>query len=171
MVNTIMGRLTETEIFDCLVTNFRLAAENASKLATSPRKGLIYDDLRKQLALVEGACRQAGAWREDSRWFPIGLLMEEAHKKAGDWIRGIKMPDGSRVKFPNRTLYELFTKLSENLRALHTMAAQLRDAKTGRLGMILPEVQPGPHRDTRPVGWNQAITKGGIILPPGAWLH
>ena len=48
---------------------------------------------------------------------------------------------------------------------------QVRDAKTGQLGIILPEAQPGPHRDTRPVGWNQAITKGGLILPPGAGLH
>ena len=166
-----MGRLTETEIFDCLVTNFRLAAEHAKLLATSPRKGPTYDLLRKELSLVEGACRQSAAWREDSRWLPIGLLMEEAHKKAGDWIRGIKMPDGSRVKYPNRILFELFTKLSENLSELHRAAIARRDARTGKLGIILPKPQPGPHRDTRPVGWNGSVTQGGLILPPGAGLH
>ena len=168
-----MGALTETEIFDCLVTNFRLAAEGADDLARRPFKGEIYDKFRRELQLIEGACRQASTWREDTRWLPIGLMIAQVHSKAGDWLRGIKMSDGTRVKIRDGELHPLFVKLAENLRALHIIATKIRDERTGKLGAILPVMIKGPHRDTRPVGWNAPmadvhphISKGGILLPP-----
>jgi len=121
-----MGMLTEAEIFDCLVENFRLAADNCEKLANVPAAGQAYNDLRHQLLLIEGAARQAGVWRGDSRWFAIGLMMNEAHNRAGDWLRG-------------HLSRKLFTKLAENLRAGLKAAEQLRDKATGRRGIILPE--------------------------------
>ena len=164
-----MGRLTETEIFDCLASNFRLAAEDADKLAHVPLKGEVYDQFRRRLQLIEGACRQASQWREDTRWLPIGLMIAEVHKRAGDWLRGMKMPDGTRVKIGDGKLHPLFEKLAENLRALQTAAEKVRDAKTGSMGMILPTVQAGPHRDTKPVGWAPPLVpkmNSGLILPP-----
>ncbi len=171
-----MGDLTEREIFDCIGANARLAAEHCEQLAKTPREGDTYDHLRTELKLIEGACRQASAWRGDTRWLPLGLAMEEAHSRAGEWLRGVKVA-GQRVRLAERHNFECFTKLAENLRGIHAAMEKLRDQKTGRVGMILPEVQPAPFRDTRPVGFTRSM--GGIILPDaprpakplgGAWV-
>jgi hypothetical protein len=159
-----MGDLTESEIFDCLTDNFRKAASLCEDLARHPRKGPIYRELRDSLKLIEGACRQASAWREDTRWLRIGLLMAEAHKRAGDWLRGIKLPNGQRVKLAEGHLHPCFVGLAENLRAGERKAEEFRTRATGRLGMILPIEQPGPHRDSRPVGYRRA---SGLIVPIG----
>lgn len=157
-----MGALTETEIFDCLATNLTLAAEHADLLAVRPLKGAIYDKLRTELGLIEGACRQASAWREDTRWLPIGRMMAEAHQKAGGWLRGYKV-GLTRIKFSEGHENKLFRMLAANLRALLAAVERLRTQATGRVGMILPDVLPGPHRDTRPVGWTPGHR--GLIVP------
>lgn len=163
-----MGALTEAEIFDCIATNAKLAAEHCDDLARRPREGDTYHKLRTELKLIEGACRQASVWRQDTRWLPIGLMMEEAHKRAGDWLRGSKV-EGVRVKLADRHYYQCFTKLAENLRGLQREMEALRTRRTGRVGMILPTPLPGPHRDTRPVGFR--ATAGGILLPSAAPAH
>src|ERR1700687_4447619 len=118
-----MGRLTETEIFDCLKTNLRLAAQSCDKLAVSPRKGPTYVKLRDELRLVEGACGQAAFWRGgDARWLKIGLFMAEAHKRAGGWLRGEKQPAGPSIKLAPAEMHPLFKKLAENLRAAYVKA-------------------------------------------------
>lgn len=158
-----MGALTETEIFDCISSNAKLAAEHCDDLARLPRKGPTYDLLRKELKLIEGACRQAAYWRQDARWLPIGLMMEEAHKRAGDWLRGVRQPNGGRRRIPEGEMHPLFVKLADNLRGLQRVMEDLRTKKTGRAGIILPQVLPAPHRDTRPVGFRRSA--GGVLLP------
>lgn len=165
-----MSELTECEIFDCLTANLKLAIEHAEHLATRPKKGAIYDSLRKELALVEGACRQAAYWRSDTRWLRMGLQMAEAHKRAGDWLRGVKMPDGHRVRIPEGVRHPLFLKLADNLRALHKRAGQFKTAKTGRIGTILPDMLAAPIRTSgRPsrviLPDGMAMSQGGIIVP------
>lgn len=162
-----MAKLTEAEIFDCLETNFRLAAEHCEDLAKLPRKGPTYKKLIEELKLCEGACRQAAVWREDSRWFPIGLLMEEAHKRAGNWLRGVPQPGGGSRPLAEGVLHPCFMKLADNLRLALKLAMQTKTQATHHRGMILPAQLPGPHRDTVPVGWTPALarTSGGIILP------
>lgn len=164
-----MGNLTEPEIFDCLATNFRLAAEDCDKLARLPRKGRAYSSLRDKLELIEGACRQAAYWRQDSRWLQIGLFMAEAHKRAGDWLRGIKV-EGSpvRVKIAPGHMHPLFTKLAEHLRAAQVRAEEFRTKATGKIGTILPEVAAAPHRDTVPTGWRKS---GSLFVPDGTAVH
>jgi len=130
--------LTEAEIFSCLVENFRLAADNCKKLANVPAAGPAYNDLRHQLLLIEGACRQAAVWRGDSRWFQIGLMMNEAHNRAGDWLRG-------------HLSRKLFTKLGENLLAGLKAAEELRDKATGKRGIILPEAFKDIRTQGRPM--------------------
>jgi len=161
-----MGALTETEIFDCLTTNFRLAAEHCEDLARLPRKGPTYRLLREELQLIEGACRQAAHWREDSRWLRIGIYMGEAHRLAGEWLRGIKQPNGARIKIAEGQRHPLFMKLAENLRAGWKRAEEFRTRATGKIGTILPRPLPAPHRDTRPSGWNRS--PGGLLIPAGA---
>lgn len=166
-----MGALTETEIFDCLSDNFRKAAEHCENLAKLPRKGSSYTALRESLKLIEGACRQAAMWREDARWLRIGLMMAEAHERAGLWLRGIKLPSGQRVKIAEGHMHPLFMKLAEHLRSFHRKADEFKTQSTGRIGTILPAVQAAPHRDTRPVHISVPAhlrqTAGGIILPAG----
>lgn len=160
-----MGALTEAEIFDQMETSFRLAIELCGALAVLPLKGEAYDKFRRQLRLIEGCCKQANTWREDTRWLLFIRLMGETHQRAGDWLRGIKQPDGTRVKIAEGELHPAFVMLAVNLRALHECAAGIRDKATGRSGMILPDEMPGPHRDTRPVGWNRS--GAGILIPSG----
>ncbi len=163
-----MGALTEREIFDCLFTNFGEAAKLCDDLAVLPAKGPSYDKLRKTLALIEGAARQAAYWRQDARWLTIAAFVAEAHKRAGNWLRGAKRPDGVKVMLRPGELHPLFKKLAENLRAGQRRAEEFRDKKTGRMGTILPRPLPGPHRDHRPVSVvlpNYHTTPSGLILP------
>lgn len=160
-----MGALTEQEIFEALTANLKLAIEHCDDLARLPHKGETYDKLRHELRLIEGCCKQASAWREDTRWLPVGRLMAEAHQKAGGWLRGYKDPlSGQRIKFAPGQQNPLFRMLADNLRGLLKAVDALRTRPTGRLGMILPDMLPGPHRDTRPVH----ISRGGVILPDSA---
>lgn len=168
-----MGALSESEIFGCLSTNFRLAAEDAEKLAVLHRKGPTYRRFRDELDLIEGACRQASVWRQDTRWLQIGLLMAAAHKNAGEWLRGIKV-EGQPMRVPLAPGHKhpLFMRLAETLRACQILAENLRDKKTGRVGMILPKPKAAPIRTQgRPsqilLPAHLCQTKSGLILPPG----
>jgi hypothetical protein len=157
-----MGHLTEREIFDCLVDNLKSAAQSCEYLARSPKKGPTYHKLRKELKLIEGAARQAGHWRRDARWLQIGLYMEECHKRAGDWIRGIQQPDGSRRPISFGQMHPLFVKLAEVLRASHKGALDLRDKATGKVGAILPKPQRVDRPVGAPIGWRKS--SGGILV-------
>ena len=159
-----MGHVTEAEIAACLVHNFRLAAQHCDDLAVLPARGPTYRKLRDELKLIEGCCRQLSAYREDTRWLPVGLMMAEAHRRAGSWLRDKSMP---RTATTNAA-HPLFTRLAENLRAGQKAAERLRDMATYRVGMILPDPLPGPHRETRPV---QVMTPGGLIVPDNVRLH
>ena len=148
-----MSDLTEVEIFDCVKTHLRAAAEHCLDLARKPLQGPSYVKLREELKLVEGACRQAGHWREDSRWFAIGLQMEEAHRRCGFWLRG---------KHPR----PLFAKLAEALVDAYNLVELLRTAKTGRRGMILPDsMTASAPRNTSFAGWETQIRPSGLIVP------
>ena len=164
-----MGALTEREIIDCMETNLGLAIQNCEDLARLPLKGPSYVKLRENLKLIEGCCRQASAWREDTRWLNVGLVMAEAHKRAGDWLRGNKTPEGVRIKLAPGEMHPLFMKLADNLRSLQLACHQLRHQRVGKLGMILPPVLPAPHRDTRPsrVILPETMAPKRLILPPG----
>lgn len=156
-----MGATTEQDIFDVLATNFREAAERCEVLAWHPQRGRIYEAFRNNLRLIEGACIQAANWREDTRWLGLSLVIGEAHKRAGNWLRGYIAEDSRKAAHP------MFLKLAEKLREGQAHAETLKTAKTGKRGLILPRPvnDNRRHRDTRPV---QVVTPGGIILPSAA---
>ena len=139
-----MSDLTEREILDCLYTNLKSATQNCRLLAELPMRGPTYNQLRKELKLIEGACRQIAHWREDSRWLQIGLLMEECHRRSGTWLR----------KFAPRPLFIL---LATNLCSLFVICNNLETKKTGIRGAILPE------ENTIPTQFRK--NSSGLILP------
>jgi hypothetical protein len=163
-----MGDLTEQEIFDCIGTNARLAAEHCDTLAKTPQEGETYEALRNNLILIEGACRQASAWRGDTRWLPLGQKMADAEKLVGEWLRGRKV-GGIRVALAPRHVFECFTMLATMLRGAAEGMKRLQHERTNRSGLILPEVLEGPHRDTRPVGFTRSM--GGVIIPEASALQ
>lgn len=170
-----MGALTEAEIFDCLFGNCELAAGHAEDLARNTRRGPIYLRFREELNLVEGACRQASAWREDARWLNVANDIAKARLLAGEWLRGVKVGSGPRRPIPEGERHPLFMKLADNLRKLAHNAAALRDRATNRRGPVLPIVHAAPgvrHRPQRvmlPAGMTK--TAGGILVPHGVSLH
>ena len=152
-----MSDLTEVDIFDCLKTNLKLAAEYCVTIANRPLAGPTYEKLREALKLVEGACRQAAHWREDSRWLQIGLKMEEAHRLSGNWLRG---------KHPRF----MFMSLAEALVHFYNFAEHMRTAKTGRVGTILPvSAMASPPRNVSQAGWTPLAS--GLVVPEGARAH
>lgn len=162
-----MGALTEIEIFDCLATNLRLAAEDAEALATATYRGEVYDRYRRELKLVEGACYQAMHWREDSRWLMLAKYMAECHERAGTWLRGWKNENGVRVKPSMGVAHPLFLKLAELLRDFQRRAERLKTMATYRVGPIYPEPLVAPHRETRPVQVpkGMVLRDSGLIVP------
>jgi hypothetical protein len=159
-----MSDLTEQEIFDRMAQSLKIAAECCDTLAVSSRKGPTYHRLREHLALIEGCCRQAAAWREDARWLPIGMLMSDCHKRAGEWLRGLKDPlSGQRTPTAKGQLNRAFVMLAENLRAILVGVDMLKTQKTATRGMILPGTPKAERQPGAPVGWR--ASKGGILLP------
>ena len=164
-----MGKLTEVEIFDCMRSNLRAAASLCEDLARSPVRGPNYSKLRDALKLIEGCCRQASAWREDTRWLNIGMVIAEAHKRAGGWLRGQKI-DGVKIKTAESVMQPLFRMLAENLRAIEKLTEQTKTGRTGRVGMILPEMLAPPIRTqgravTVQLPNGMKKTASGLILP------
>lgn len=149
-----MSDLTEAEIFSCLKDHLEAAATHCAALAELPLKGPTYEKLRAELKIVEGACRQAAHWREDSRWLPLGLQMEAIHNKCGNWLR---------MRAPS----ELFRKCAEALVNAHDVVESLRLKATGRKGTILPDM-PALPRNTSVAGWTH---HKGLIMPDHATVQ
>jgi hypothetical protein len=169
-----MGALTEVEIFDCMATNLAIAADCCDQMAVKPMRGVPYIKFREACANVEGACRQASQWREDTRWLPMGLMMEKCHQFALKWITGFKtQPRAPRVALSETEKHPKFVKMAENLRFAAESMKMLKDGKTGKIGMILPDTSRGPTRTQgRPVQVKlpagMTSTPGGLIVPRDA---
>lgn len=174
-----MGYLTEPEIIDKLIDLLRIAAQSADDIATRPKKGRTYRELRDALAEAESACRQYGHWRGDARWFKLGKVMAEAHKRAGGWLRGVPYDvtlDNGGVVTRHRSLtlgekHPFFVKLAENLKHCLSEAKKLKDNATGVIGAVLPPVPNTGRREGSPVSVvlppGMMRTKSGLILPQG----
>jgi len=146
-----MGALTEQEIFSAMRENLRGAADDCDLIANHPSSGPAFDRMRKRLKLVEGCCRQAAYWREDARWLPMGVKMEQAHQIARKWLHR-----------PTVQAKKLFTGLAAVLRQFADQLDKLQNARSNRVGLILPKPQAAPLRSGRPV---QVMTPGGVLLP------
>lgn len=154
--------LTEPEIFDRMRTSLREAIEACDVLVGIPAQGPTYVKLRENLKLVEGCCRQAAHWREDSRWLQYGLMMEDAHQRSLNWLR-------------YRNPRWLFGKLGEALRGLMKQLDDLKDKAPPKLGTILPEPVRDPSERAPhivvPEMPKAAKAKRSIIIPPGVTIQ
>lgn len=125
--------LTEREIFDRLTQSLKRAISLCNDIARQPKSGPQFIALRAELKLVEGACRQAAVWREDTRWLAVGIKAEQAHQYARIWLDR-----------PTVQSKKLFTLLAAVLRRWFVELSAVRDSKVGRSGIILPEsMAPG----------------------------
>ena len=166
-----MSDLTEVDIFSCMVENLRSGISHCADLATQPRKGENYRALRAELKLIEGSCRQAAAFRDNSNWLDIGMKVEGCHRLAQKWLSGVKNPvTGERRFFSEKYKFDAFTALGDQLKALHAKALDMKTRAHGTLGMITPEVREAPHRQTKdayavklPDGMMQR--NSGLIIP------
>lgn len=144
--------LTESECWDRLRDSLRKSIDLTKRLAVLPAKGKAYRELVEQLQLVEGAARQIGSFRDDTRWNWFGFEMASFHQRAGDIIR---------CKEPA----VIFNRMAQMMEFFLDKADKLHTAKTGRRGPILPIVRPGPHRETRPV---YVQRPSGLVVPGAA---
>jgi hypothetical protein len=165
-----MSVLTEREIFDRLVASFKQAAEDCDALAKRPVSSPAYLSLRDELALIEGCFQQAAFWREDDRWLEIARQIPEAHRLAGEWLRGVEVESNTpgvvvRRPIPEGELHPMFVKLAEFLRWCAMKADEMRHAKTGKMGANLAPLPPG-RRNISYSGWT--ATGSGLIVPASA---
>lgn len=184
--------LQEHEIFDCMSDNLKKARRHCRALATTPREGWHYSEYRAALKLVEGSCRQASAFREDTRWLDLAMKMEHAHQQAGEWLRGVQIevevpetpgPDGymlpahkikRRLMIPKGKKHPLFMILGDLLEFMLKQVEITKNAATGKVGMILPEriLKPQPRRAGAPVHFTtpKGMHKNasGLLVPDGA---
>jgi hypothetical protein len=89
--------------------------------------------------------------------------MATAHRLTGKWLRGYSVPDGKGKRVYPR---ELYLKMAENLLGCAQVVEQIRNARTHRIGMILPEPLPLSRTQGRPIQvlHPAAVSPGGIIL-------
>ncbi len=158
--------MSEAELLDRMKCSIRSAAERCRKLAVHPLRGFVYDAMRKELKQIEQDCTSVAYYRNgDARWLNVGLMMEEAHKRAGDWLR-----KGQSKEARERT-HPLFQKLADNLDHLHKTIVYLETKATGVMGPILPAVLPAPHRPGKNVQValppHMKQTNSGLIVPAG----
>ena len=151
------GNVSEREIFSLLKETFRRAAEYCDKLAVVPSRGPVYVALREDLKTAENCCRQIAYYRQHANWFTVGLFMADVHKRAGGWLRDRSMPRAAN----SNLAHPLFLKLAEKLRFGAEQAQRLETAATGKVGMILPEVQRAPTRTQS----RMVQVPSGLIVP------
>lgn len=155
-----MSRLTEPEVLDRLKTAIGEAIQASKDLSIRSRYGLPYQRLRDNLVLIEGCCRQMGAFRGDASWLPFGVYMGECHKRAGGWLRGYHH-NGIHIVYTPGVINQVFVKLAQQLTAILEVVEMKSTAATGQLGPVLPETPSEERRMGRPA----FKPKSSLILP------
>jgi len=126
-----MSDLTELEILSKFNQSIREArdacawlAKNADPEWLAPR-GVHYRRLKTALSELEGCARQMSQFRSDTRWLPLGILY------------GAKAARLAQKYFVQLN-WKGFGELTKLFDMSERRADELANAKTGRLGVILP---------------------------------
>lgn len=155
-----MSALTEQEIFDKLVDGFAEATSLCDKIAVSPLTGAPYRRLIVVCTEIEGACRQAGHWREHYAWFTLGMDVHDLQIRMGNWIR---------ARYPKPEAKKNFALAATTMRRLRFLALMKKNQKHGQIGAILPVPGEGPARQR--LVQVPRVTPGGIFVPEGVTLQ
>lgn len=155
-----MSDLTENDIFSCLIEHFREAEALCHKMAKTALRGRAYKRLIEVCKLIEGACRQAGHFRENHGWMVLGNEVHKLQIMMGGWIR---------AHYPREQAKKLFTLAAAKMARFAELAKIKKDKRHGRTGLILPTPGEGPARQ-RSVQVPR-MTPGGIIIPDGVTLQ
>ena len=139
---------TEPEIFSLMRAHLRSAISHCRGLAMLPLQGPTFIRLRAEMKEIEELCRQAGYYRDDARWFRIGLVWEQIHQQSRLWIHH---------HHPRAN----FIWLAERCEALDKAVDDLQTKATGRLGMILPK----PVKEVRTEGRPVQVLGSGLVVP------
>lgn len=157
-----VGTLTSTDIFSLLGERFREAetiCEVMSKTAR-PAANRRYLRLIEVCKEIEGCCRQAGHFRENHEWWALAEDIHSLQIKMGGWIR---------AKHRGEAQKRLFAAAAQTMSRLRWSAMRKRDARHGRLGVILPDVSSTVDHQ-RAVQVPRVSPGGLILLPAGASL-
>lgn len=147
--------LQETEIMDRLRQSTKEAVDSCKIIAVSWERGSAYENLRDNLHLIDGCCRQMAVYRDDTRWLAFGVFAANVHQRAGDWLRGY-VDNGKRVTFYTQTkdrqrpLNAAFIKIAAELNVVLEGLELLATRKTGVRGLILPATPSEERRVGRP---------------------
>lgn len=126
-----MSGLTEREILSRHTQSLGEArdacqwlARNADPEKIAPRNRH-YRNLQKALKELEGTCRQMSAYRDDTRWLPLGIFYAKVMRTVTTKYRGMDWLAFGQIA-------QVFVL---GIKKVETLA----EAKTGRLGPILPK--------------------------------
>lgn len=158
-----MGALSEQDIFSKMADGFSEAASLCEKIAATPLRGASYQRLIVVCDEIEGACRQAGHWRENYHWFGLGREVHELQAKMGDWLRDTVSRD---EKAKAKSLFQLAAK---TMRRLQNLALLKKNQRHGRIGAILPVA--AEDRSRQRAVQVPRVTPGGIFVPDGVTIQ
>lgn len=149
--------MDEKQALQRLKGNLHQAAEACRTLAWHPRRGLVYDGMRKMLKAVEMDCTVMAYCRDgDTRWLNIAWMMGEAHDRSRRWVSECRTDAARADRHP------LFQKLADNLDMLRRQAIDLETKATGRTGAILPRGATSTRKAN-----SAPRSPSGLYLPPG----
>lgn len=127
-----MSDLTQSEILDKHRQSLKEArdaclwlARNADPDQIAPR-GAHYRNLKTAMSELEGTARQMSAFRDDTRWLPLGILYGAKTARLAQ-------------KFFVQMDWTMFGKLAEVFANGLVRMDELATKKTGRVGPILPK--------------------------------
>lgn len=126
-----MSGLTEREILTKHTQSLREAADACQWLARNADPEKIaprarhYKNLQEALKELEGTCRQMCAFRDDTRWLPLGIFYAKIMRVATAQYASMNWLG--------------FGRLAEVFKVGGPKVEALANAKTGKAGAILPK--------------------------------
>ncbi len=153
-----VGTLSSADIFGLMTERLREAEGICTEMSKTarPAANRRYLRLIEVCKEIEGCCRQACHFRENHEWAQLAEDVHTLQIKMGGWIR---------AKHRGEAQKRLFAAAATAMSRIRWSAMRKRDARHGRVGMILPEI--GVDRMRQRAVQVPRVTPGGIIIPAG----
>jgi hypothetical protein len=141
----------EKEAFERVFSGLSQAIQECRSIASRPESGPQFLSMMQNLQNVETALRQIAGYREDSRYLPTIACLAHTQKIARRWL------DPATVHTKLK-----FTLLADALGAALGTLYVLKDARTNKIGAILPAALPHTRTEGRQVQ---------VMRPSGSIIH